>query len=69
MLTNLTLLLTAAVCEDDKEMERYLSTKEGGHGYGLFRIDRAAKKYGGYVNRQKEQGIFAAEITFPKCLR
>ncbi len=46
---------------------RYLSTKqsEGEHGYGIFRIDRVAKKYGGYVNRQNEEGIFATEIMIP----
>lgn len=46
---------------------RYLSTKqsEGDHGYGIFRIDRVAKKYGGYVNRQNEEGVFATEIMIP----
>ncbi len=48
-----------------KEKGFYLSTKEGEHGYGLFRIDRIAKKYGGYVNRQNEEGIFATEIMIP----
>ena len=48
-----------------KEKGSYLSTKEGEHGYGLFRIDRVAKKYGGFVNRQNEEGIFATEITLP----
>lgn len=48
-----------------KEKGLYLSTKEGEHGYGLFRIDRIAKKYGGYVNRQNEEGVFATEIMIP----
>ena len=54
-----------------KEKGSYLSTKEDAssstklHGYGLFRIDRVAKKYGGYVNRQNEEGIFATEILIP----
>lgn len=48
-----------------KEKGFYLSTKEGEHGYGLFRIDRVAKKYGGFVNRQNEEGVFATEITLP----
>ena len=45
----------------------YISTKEDSaqHGYGLFRIDRITQKYGGYVNRQDEKGIFATEIMFP----
>ena len=47
----------------------YLSTKQsdGEHGYGIFRIDRVAKKYGGYVNRQNEEGVFATEIMVPLC--
>lgn len=53
-----------------KERGRYLSTKEEAagkhqHGYGLFRIDRIANKYGGYVNRQNEEGIFATELLIP----
>ena len=43
----------------------YHTTKEGSHGFGLFRIDRIAKKYGGYVNRQYEEGIFATELLVP----
>lgn len=50
-----------------KSKNTYLSTKEGEHGYGLFRIDRVAKKYGGYVNRQNEEGVFATEIMVPLC--
>lgn len=54
-----------------KEKGSYLSTKEDAssstklHGYGLFRIDRVAKKYGGYVNRQNEEGVFATELLIP----
>ena len=44
---------------------RYLTTKKGSHGFGLQRIDRIVKKYGGYVNRQNEEGIFATEIMLP----
>lgn len=45
----------------------YLSTKRDGeaYGYGLFRIDRIANKYKGFVNRQSEPGVFATELTFP----
>ena len=43
----------------------FRTTKEGSHGFGLFRIDRIAKKYGGYVNRQYEEGIFATELLIP----
>ena len=41
------------------------TTKSGTHGFGLFRIDRIAKKYGGYVNRQYEEGVFATELLLP----
>lgn len=41
------------------------TTKFGTHGFGLFRIDRIAKKYGGYVNRQFEEGVFATELMLP----
>ncbi|MCM1579081.1 MAG: GHKL domain-containing protein [Ruminococcus sp.] len=45
---------------------KYITTKAGDmHGYGIFRIDRIAKKYGGYVNRQNEEGVFATEIMLP----
>lgn len=50
-----------------KSKNTYLSTKDGEHGYGLFRIDRVAKKYGGYANRQNEEGVFATEIMVPLC--
>ncbi|MDE6743509.1 MAG: ATP-binding protein [Lachnospiraceae bacterium] len=43
----------------------FRTTKAGSHGFGLFRIDRIAKKYGGYVNRQYEEGIFATELLVP----
>ena len=44
----------------------YLSTKgEPSHGFGLVRIDRIVEKYGGYVNRQNEEGVFATEVLLP----
>jgi len=49
----------------NKRGSSYLSTKSGEHGYGLFRIDRISKKYGGYINRQNEDGIFATELMLP----
>lgn len=48
-----------------KAGERYLTTKNGNHGFGLMRIDRVVKKYNGYINRQHEEGIFATEIMLP----
>lgn len=43
----------------------FCSDKQGSHGFGLFRIDRIAKKYSGYVNRQYEKGVFATELMIP----
>lgn len=43
----------------------FRTTKAGTHGFGLFRIDRIAKKHGGYVNRQYEEGVFATELLLP----
>lgn len=44
---------------------QYLSTKTGLHGFGLIRIDRIAAKYGGFINRQNEEGVFATEVMLP----
>lgn len=44
----------------------HLSSKgSDAHGFGLMRIDRLADKYGGYVNRQSEEGAFATEVMLP----
>jgi len=44
----------------------FLSTKrDTGHGYGLKRIDKITEKYGGYINRQSEGGVFATEVLLP----
>ncbi len=49
-----------------KTQRGYVSTKnEPSHGFGLMRIDRIASKYGGSVNRQSEEGVFATEIMLP----
>jgi sensor histidine kinase regulating citrate/malate metabolism len=46
--------------------QSYLSTKsQVGHGFGLMRIDHITAKYGGAVNRQSEEGVFATEILLP----
>lgn len=45
---------------------KYLSVKRGpGHGFGLLRVDRIVERYGGYVNRQDEPGVFATEVMLP----
>ena len=43
----------------------YISTKGENHGFGLIRIDRIAEKYGGHINRQNEDGVFATEVMLP----
>ena len=34
-------------------------------GFGLQRVDRIVEKYGGFLNRQTEEGVFATEIMLP----
>lgn len=43
----------------------FLSRKTGNHGFGLLRIDSIVDKYGGFLNRQTEEGVFATEVTLP----
>lgn len=45
--------------------ERFLSDKQGAHGFGLLRIDNIVAKYHGYLNRQAENGVFATEVMLP----
>jgi len=49
----------------DKTEKGYVSAKGANHGFGLMRIDKIAAKYGGYVNRKNEQGVFASEVMLP----
>jgi len=49
----------------NKNGKRYLTSKQGFHGFGLMRIDSIVSKYGGYCNRQSEQGVFATEVMLP----
>ncbi|MDR2568665.1 MAG: GHKL domain-containing protein [Oscillospiraceae bacterium] len=49
-----------------KHNGRYMTTKAGSHGFGLLRVDNIIQKYGGYINRQNEVGVFATDITLPK---
>lgn len=48
-----------------KTEKGYMSSKGENHGFGLMRIDKIAGKYGGYVNRKNEQGVFASEVMLP----
>ncbi len=43
----------------------FLSSKQGGHGFGLLSIDSIVVKYHGYLNRQTEDGLFATEVMLP----
>lgn len=43
----------------------YRSHKNGHHGFGLTRIDKIVRKYGGYLSRQSEEGVFATEVMLP----
>ena len=45
--------------------ERFLSDKQGSHGFGLLRMDEIVAKHGGYINRQTEDGVFATEVMLP----
>jgi two-component system sensor histidine kinase AgrC len=52
--------------EVKKKGKQYQSTKNSpSHGFGLMRVDHIAEKYGGYVNRQNEPGVFATEVMLP----
>lgn len=43
----------------------YISQKRGNHGHGLKRINLVVERYGGYINRQNEPGVFVTEIMLP----
>lgn len=45
--------------------EEYITHKRGNHGHGLKRINLEVEKYGGYINRKNEPGIFVTEIMLP----
>ena len=43
----------------------FRSQKGGGRGFGLWRIDKTVEKYGGYIDRNSEDGAFTTEILLP----
>jgi sensor histidine kinase regulating citrate/malate metabolism len=45
--------------------EEYISTKRGNHGHGLKRINLIVDKYGGFINRKNEPGVFVTEVMLP----
>jgi sensor histidine kinase regulating citrate/malate metabolism len=52
--------------EVKKSGKTYLSSKNSDtHGFGLIRIDNIVSKYGGYINRQNEDGVFVTEVLLP----
>ena len=50
-----------------KESGKFRSSKGGeGHGFGLIRIDNIISRYGGYINRNSEDGAFTTEVLLPQ---
>lgn len=48
------------------KVESLITTKLGlNHGFGIGRIDQIVTKYGGWITRASEHGVFASEITLP----
>lgn len=45
---------------------RFLTTKGGGHGLGLIRIDNIVERLDGYISRNSEDGAFTTEILLPQ---
>ena len=60
------LYMSNATNETVRKMDsEYISQKRGNHGHGLKRINLVVEKYGGYINRQNEPGVFVTEIMLP----
>jgi len=58
--------ITNATNEVVRKMDsEYITNKRGNHGHGLKRINLVVEKYGGYINRQNEPGVFVTEIMLP----
>lgn len=49
-----------------KEGRLFRSTKGGGHGFGLARIDAIVDRLDGYISRNSEDGAFTTEILLPQ---
>ena len=49
-----------------KEGKLFRSTKGGGHGFGLVRIDAIVERLDGYISRNSEDGAFTTEILLPQ---
>ena len=48
-----------------KAAGRFATTKGGGHGFGLVRIDAIVERLSGYISRNSEDGAFTTEILLP----
>ena len=57
---------TTAQKKQTRENGRFASTKGGGHGYGLVRVDTIIERYQGYIRRGSEDGAFTTEILLPQ---
>ena len=57
---------TTAQKKQKRENGRVASTKGGGHGYGLVRVDTIIERYQGYIRRGSEDGAFTTEILLPQ---
>lgn len=58
--------VTNATAETVRKMdEEYITKKRGDHGHGLLRINKVVEKYGGYINRKNEPGVFVTEVMLP----
>ncbi len=58
--------VTNATTELVRKMdEEYITAKRGNHGHGLKRINLVVEKYGGFISRKNEPGVFATEILLP----
>lgn len=58
----LSVLNTTAV----KKKHNFQTSKGGGHGFGLLRVDEIVKKYGGYIKRASEDEAFSTEVLLPR---
>ena len=57
---------SAAPGKQRKVGRRFFTTKGGGHGFGLARIDNIIDRYKGYINRNSEDGAYTTEILLPQ---
>ncbi len=60
------IFVTNATNESVRKLDdEYVSKKRGNHGHGLKRINIVVDKYGGFIKRANEPGVFATEIMLP----